>query len=563
MKKREERLLRSIGTWGSVFLLALLLMVGAKINAYADANDNNINNENVFIINVDAKIVDGVYKKPSVSITFIDDDGELTEGIDFEVDDKIYQQGNTSGSFVVYNEIPNVGETYFIHITGKGQYTGDRYAPFSVYAVTADELIYLFLDQEDIYVQKPAIFNMNLLDYSMYDDDVWMEEGTDYEIVGIRFATYDENTDDYIAGSMVNDYSKMTTGDYLLEAKGLGKYQGKTWHQHFYFERYTLKNYGSLKIGSPVSLEMIEDEYAIYSFTTESAGEYTFCSESASKIDPDAEFFSDGALENYLDSSLIISGSNDLNTEANNYDFCHVLKLKANQTVYMRITGYVLGKTVLHVAAGKMTREQVIAADEKGAKDQSAADAVKDAIAALPDANNVTVNNKAAINAAKDKFNGLTNDQKALVPQSLKDKLNAVVEALAKAEKAEADKAAAGQTTPAAPQVVPQAAPESITIPKKPTSVKVKVKKNKVTVSWKKIKKKKKTKALLKKIKGVQVQCSLDKTFKQIVMNKKLGKSKTKVKLKLQKKKTYYIRVRYFGNGGFSKWSKVRRAKTK
>jgi hypothetical protein len=93
--------------------------------------------------------------------------------------------------------------------------------------------------------------------------------------------------------------------------------------------------------------------------------------------------------------------------------------------------------------------------------------------------------------------------------------------------------------------------------------VKAKVKKSKVTVSWKRIKRNKRGKKLLKMIKGVQVQYSLDKTFKQNVLNRQLGKSKTKVKLKLQRKKTYYVRVRYVGADGYSKWSKVRRVKTK
>lgn len=89
------------------------------------------------------------------------------------------------------------------------------------------------------------------------------------------------------------------------------------------------------------------------------------------------------------------------------------------------------------------------------------------------------------------------------------------------------------------------------------------MKKNKVTVSWKKIKKNKAGKKLLKKIKSIQVQYSTDKTFKKNVKTKTVGKTKTKIKLKLLKKMTYFIRVRYKGSKGFSKWSKVKRVKTK
>lgn len=45
--------------------------------------------------------------------------------------------------------------------------------------------------------------------------------------------------------------------------------------------------------------------------------------------------------------------------------------------------------------------------------------------------------------------------------------------------------------------------------------------------------------------------------------NKNVKKTKTKVTLKLNKKKTYYIRVRYKGKKGYSRWSKPKKVKTK
>ena len=104
---------------------------------------------------------------------------------------------------------------------------------------------------------------------------------------------------------------------------------------------------------------------------------------------------------------------------------------------------------------------------------------------------------------------------------------------------------------------------EPITIAKTPASVKAKAKKNKVTVTWKKIKKTKKTKKLLSQIKGIQVQYAFDKGFTQNPVTKKVGKSKTKMVLKLQKKKTYYIRVRYVGSDGYSNWTKPQKVKIK
>ena len=61
----------------------------------------------------------------------------------------------------------------------------------------------------------------------------------------------------------------------------------------------------------------------------------------------------------------------------------------------------------------------------------------------------------------------------------------------------------------------------------------------------------------------IQVQYSTDKKFNQNVTNKKTGKNKTKVTFKPKKKTTYYVRVRYYGNDGVSKWRKTKLAKIK
>ena len=105
---------------------------------------------------------------------------------------------------------------------------------------------------------------------------------------------------------------------------------------------------------------------------------------------------------------------------------------------------------------------------------------------------------------------------------------------------------------------------ERITISTRPAAVKAKVRKKKnVTVSWKKIKKTKKTRALRKKIKSIQVQYADNKSFTNNLHTKKVGKCKTKVTFKLKRKKTYYVRARYVGSDGYSKWSKVKKIRTK
>ncbi len=69
-------------------------------------------------------------------------------------------------------------------------------------------------------------------------------------------------------------------------------------------------------------------------------------------------------------------------------------------------------------------------------------------------------------------------------------------------------------------------------------------------------------KKLLKQIKAIQIQYSADKNFKKDVKTKKVSKTKTKINLKLSRKTTYYIRIRYVGKDGYSKWS-TKRVKTK
>ena len=105
---------------------------------------------------------------------------------------------------------------------------------------------------------------------------------------------------------------------------------------------------------------------------------------------------------------------------------------------------------------------------------------------------------------------------------------------------------------------------EVITINKSPASVKAKAKKNKVTVSWNKIKKNKKTKALRAMIKNVEVQYSTDPSFTEETTDSRIiGENKTKYVIRgLQRKTMYYIRVRYVGADGVSNW-KTKRVRTK
>ena len=106
---------------------------------------------------------------------------------------------------------------------------------------------------------------------------------------------------------------------------------------------------------------------------------------------------------------------------------------------------------------------------------------------------------------------------------------------------------------------------EQITVPNKPTVKKPVAAKNNITAKWSHFKHTtKKTKPIWKKIKKVQVQCATDKAFTNIVKTAMVGKNKTKAVVKgLKPKTTYFVRVRYYDGTGYSKWSGVKKIKTK
>ena len=121
-----------------------------------------------------------------------------------------------------------------------------------------------------------------------------------------------------------------------------------------------------------------------------------------------------------------------------------------------------------------------------------------------------------------------------------------------------------GTTVPKTAVEQPTSQQERITIPKPPVLKKLKTKKNKVTVTWNKIRKNKAGKKLLAQIKYIEIQAATDPEFKNIVSTRNVGKKKTKATLmKLQRKTTYYVRVRYVGADGVPNWSKVKRIRTK
>jgi len=94
----------------------------------------------------------------------------------------------------------------------------------------------------------------------------------------------------------------------------------------------------------------------------------------------------------------------------------------------------------------------------------------------------------------------------------------------------------------------------------KPQKVKVKAAGGrKLVVSWKKP-----SKSVLKNIKGYYIEVATDSAFTNIVKTKSIKKKKTSFTFKkLQKKKKYYVRVRFYNGSKFSQWSAVKSRKVK
>ena len=101
---------------------------------------------------------------------------------------------------------------------------------------------------------------------------------------------------------------------------------------------------------------------------------------------------------------------------------------------------------------------------------------------------------------------------------------------------------------------------KTLSISKNPSINNIKVTGTKVTLSWNKLSKKKIKKL---KIKSIQVQVAKNKSFKKLYKTGKAKKTASSWKFKGKKKTTYYVRCRYVGNNGYSKWSKAKKVRIK
>ena len=176
---------------------------------------------------------------------------------------------------------------------------------------------------------------------------------------------------------------------------------------------------------------------------------------------------------------------------------------------------------------------------------QAEANVVIELIDNLPDPDKITLNDKEDVEAARTAYDELSDLANLLIPQELKEKLEAIEKKI-KALEEDAKK-------------------NRITISYKIKGVKVKAKKNKAVITWKKIlRKSKKQKAIYKQIKYICIEVSTDPNFKNIIMTKTVGKKKRKITLAGLKKRTiYYFRLYVGGDSGIGPYSEIKKARTK
>lgn len=171
---------------------------------------------------------------------------------------------------------------------------------------------------------------------------------------------------------------------------------------------------------------------------------------------------------------------------------------------------------------------------------QEEANVVIKLIENLPAPEKITLNDKKTIEKVREAYDQLSDPAKELIPQKLIEKLEAIEEKI---------------------KALEDALIESYKI----KGVKVKAKKNKAVITWRKISRKtKKQKAIYKQIQYICIEVSTDCDFKNIIQRKNVGKNKTKITIAgLEKGTRYYFRLYVLGASGIGPFSNIIKAKTK
>ena len=257
---------------------------------------------------------------------------------------------------------PYAPGTYYLRLVGRGDYTGGVYVPFKV-TEKEDDSIRLHLNHDDLtlYANLGQHFTPQLLEYSLTDNGEVLDEGIDFEVAGVRDFWFD--SDEYeIRGDLDASCESVSYGSYYLEVHGLGDYAGLVKRAVFFMEYRPLQKAGAIEAGIPVSVKVDTYNHLLYSFTAKESGVYTFCSETGTYKDIDAFFFRDEEMSSEISpgSEEYLSGTNETDAAGHISDFCHCLRLNANQTIYVRIQGNTVSDAKLYAAAGELTRNQVI-----------------------------------------------------------------------------------------------------------------------------------------------------------------------------------------------------------
>ena len=181
--------------------------------------------------------------------------------------------------------------------------------------------------------------------------------------------------------------------------------------------------------------------------------------------------------------------------------------------------------------------------------------------------NEVALTDEAAVMAAKAAYDALTDEQKALVSDEVKTKLNNAVSRIAElkeaAGKQDGDKTPEGSVDQAAEKAFQTKVAAAKAAKVKKLTVKAMAKK-KAKITW----------STVKGVSGYEIKYSIDKKFKKNVKTKtvKGAKKKTVTVKKLKAGKKYFVKIRPYTNvkdtngktvKTYGKWSKVAKIKAK
>ena len=381
----------------------------------------------------DGYIEAGVLHAPTFHLYHPGKNGDvrLEEGTDFVV--AAYEQeawDSQRGDYYYIECTPDKAGEYYARLepASGSAYTGSRHVWFKVNDYS-DLACWDFTHSSQAYIANGEFHAPTLYAYRYNgeDDEVYLNQGEDFTIVGYR--SYDEDLDEYV--DMEGVPSQPGAYIVVLEATDSAKVKGTK--EYRIYVRNRVSSDATLAVGSPATISIAQrgDEHVL-PFTAAKAGDYTFTVGTEGNLYRTVSIYDHADKTGYIDEAYY----DDEDREA--YD-CTVY-LEKDQTVYLfcSLSMYSTGNMTVSVSFADTTE---VTAEDRAAAQQAAAQI--DALGAI-----TSLDQKAAVVAARNAYEALTDVQKDLVSSDQLDKLEAAEAAIAQLQTA-ADGEAADKNTAA------------------------------------------------------------------------------------------------------------------